>query len=280
MYKLKRPVLVTGVAVALSLFLAFAAPAMFPDTDVVTFTGCLGTNGQLKNLRAADAPTSPCGGGETEVKLSGGDMTSVRTPAAGGLQGGTDNGAASLSLQSSYRLPQGCATGETAKVSAAAWVCANDNDTTTNAGNWAETRPEFVGGGLHYCACVWGANGQLVKTGTNDPDRLQSLFLFSGTWLVTANFSILNNNTDVFISDRRGECGLTTDVNTTRPAEWNLKQFNEIPVSLTTVVSTVTPTPVSIFCLVYGTPGDEPNDPHVEYSFSNIHAVRLAAQEP
>jgi hypothetical protein len=70
------------------------------------------------------APKSPCSSSQTEVHISGGDITMVATPGSGGLQGGTTNGAASVELQQSYKLPQTCARGEVPKWNGSGWDCA------------------------------------------------------------------------------------------------------------------------------------------------------------
>lgn len=104
---------------------------------VTTYSGCLSlSSGALTKIAPGDVPQSPCNPGQVVVHLSGGDITDVQTPAAGGLQGGTDNGAASLSLQPGYKLPQTCAGGQVTKWDAgsASWVCGQDGNTTYSAG--------------------------------------------------------------------------------------------------------------------------------------------------
>lgn len=59
---------------------------------------------------------------------AGGDITSVTTSAASGLQGGAAAGDVALSLLTT------CAAGQILKWSGSAWACANDVDTDTNAG--------------------------------------------------------------------------------------------------------------------------------------------------
>ena len=60
---------------------------------------------------------------QTPVHVSGGDTTEVATPSAGGLQGETENGAASIGLQQTHKLPQGCGGGEVAKWNGSTWAC-------------------------------------------------------------------------------------------------------------------------------------------------------------
>ena len=93
------------------------------QADVVTtVTGCVTSSGQLRGVTTGPAA---CKSGETPVTLSSGDITSVDTPADGGLTGGAASGAASLSLQQSFRLPQSCASGDVIRWSAALqyWTC-------------------------------------------------------------------------------------------------------------------------------------------------------------
>lgn len=56
--------------------------------------------------------------------LADGDITAVDTPPDGGLAGGTQNGAASLALQESFKLPQTCAAGQFTWWDGTNWVCA------------------------------------------------------------------------------------------------------------------------------------------------------------
>src|SRR5712671_3630709 len=87
-------------------------------------TGCLRVStGTLSKISEGPLPLSPCMAGEVIAHLSGGDITEVATPATGGLQGGTDNAAASLSLQTSFRLPQTCTPGQVPRWNGTSWEC-------------------------------------------------------------------------------------------------------------------------------------------------------------
>jgi hypothetical protein len=90
-----------------------------------TITGCLTKGGQLTSFAVGDAPGGSCKATDTQVALSGGDITGIATPLAGGLSGGTDSGAATLSLQQRFQLPQTCAAGDVIRYSAALqyWAC-------------------------------------------------------------------------------------------------------------------------------------------------------------
>jgi hypothetical protein len=120
---------VAAIALAVVLTPAFAGP----EANVASYTGCLTDTGQIVDVAVGDAPLVACSGTETQLHVSGGDITSVLTPSGSGLAGGTENGDASLSLVDTYKLPQGCASGQVAKyrpitrLVPAAWECGNDN---------------------------------------------------------------------------------------------------------------------------------------------------------
>jgi hypothetical protein len=99
--------------------LPFAGAATAP-----AYTGCL-AKGKLSKLAQGDAPLAPCKPGkETMIHLSGGDITSI---AAGtGLTGGGTNGDITLTILESFRLPQGCSSGEIASFNGTGWSCAAD----------------------------------------------------------------------------------------------------------------------------------------------------------
>jgi hypothetical protein len=72
-----------------ALALAAYAVAAREAGTVASYTGCL-KNGKIESVAVGDTPLAPCGAGQTQVRLSGGDVTAV---AAGtGLTGGGDSG--------------------------------------------------------------------------------------------------------------------------------------------------------------------------------------------
>ena len=125
---LKRKILVVAL-VALTAFavsggLAFA---VFPADSITHFTGCLNTSaspgGTFVNVAQGENPSRACGKGQVVAHLSGGDITTVQTASGSGLTGGTDNGAASLALDSS-----GCSTDGLLKWNGNSWYCGTDNN--------------------------------------------------------------------------------------------------------------------------------------------------------
>jgi hypothetical protein len=118
-----------GLAVALAL----ASALVFARQDATaSYTGCLNVKGgTIVSVALGDAPLAPCGANQIQVHLGGGDITSIT--AGTGLQGGTTNGVATLSVQPSYRLPQTCSFGALAKWTGSAWECGADSDTAAVA---------------------------------------------------------------------------------------------------------------------------------------------------
>ncbi len=75
-----------------------------------------------------------------------GDITDIQTGAGSGLTGGVTSGAVSLSLETSFKLPQSCANGQVPKSNGAgAWTCAADV-TVTNA--WTQGGNAFGAAGV------------------------------------------------------------------------------------------------------------------------------------
>jgi hypothetical protein len=140
------------VVVAIAVMAAFAisggvAYAVFPDDNVTHYTGCLNTGGSaagtFNQVAVGDSPAKACGSNQTLVHLSGGDITAVRTASGSGLRGGTDNGAASLSLDST-----GCSNGGILKWNNASssWACGTDNNTTYSGSDFALSNQNCANG--------------------------------------------------------------------------------------------------------------------------------------
>lgn len=110
------------------------------ESGVKSYTGCLvPKDGVIIKVKEGNAPASPCTGGQTQVHLSGGDITRI----SGGPgvtvdpeSSTTQNGHVTIDLDPKYALPQGCEEGEVAKWDDGdeAWACALDNDTRYSAG--------------------------------------------------------------------------------------------------------------------------------------------------
>jgi hypothetical protein len=113
--------IVTVAAGATAVWAVAAQQAGGPPT----ITGCLKHDGNLARFAVGNAPIQTCDKNDTQVSLSSGDITSIATPLAGGLAGGTDSGDATLSLQQRFQLPQTCNAGDVIRYSAALqyWTC-------------------------------------------------------------------------------------------------------------------------------------------------------------
>ena len=130
-----------ATAVGLSLALAGSALAGglslagHLTTDVPSYTGCLNlAAGTISSVQVGLTPKSACSSGQVEIHFSGGDITSITTPTAGGLEGGVTNGAATLGLRDSYKLPQTCTNGQPAEWDGTRWACGTDENTTYTGG--------------------------------------------------------------------------------------------------------------------------------------------------
>jgi hypothetical protein len=84
-----------GTAVLLALALAAYAVAAQKADPVASYAGCL-KNGKIESVAVGDTPLAPCGPGQTQVRLGGGDITSVN--ARPGLLGGGTNGDLQLGI--------------------------------------------------------------------------------------------------------------------------------------------------------------------------------------
>jgi hypothetical protein len=158
---------------------ASGAIAIFPDSNVAVYAGCLNTGGSsagsFSQVAIGDTPAKPCGQNQVVVHLSGGDVTAVRTPAGSGLTGGTENGAASLSLAGSFALPQSCSDQQVPMWNNAngAWACANEKTYSNGTGlDLSNSNVFSVSPGYQLPQnCT---SGQVVRSGGNNTWSCQS----------------------------------------------------------------------------------------------------------
>ena len=125
----KRRVLALAGAAAALAVVAGSAIAGHMTSGVKSYTGCLTPGeGVIVKVKEGNAPTSACAGGQVQVHLSGGDITAIAAQTGGGLTGGGENGAVSVSIR------RDCGSGQVVKWDGDSWECAADSNSTYTAG--------------------------------------------------------------------------------------------------------------------------------------------------
>lgn len=111
-----------AAAVLVAGGVALGAQLISSETSV---TGCLSQNGDLTKFAVGDSPLKPCTGSQVQVHLTGDDLASL--VAGTGLAKSTEDGVATVSIDPSYALPQGCEPGQIARWSGSSWNCSNSD---------------------------------------------------------------------------------------------------------------------------------------------------------
>jgi hypothetical protein len=127
---------VLGLVAVGAVVLAGTAIAGLLVTSVPTFTGCM-TNGggTVSSLKQGNEPLKSCGPGMMQIRLSGGDITSITV--GSGLTGGGTEGDISIGLNAQQTLPS-CSNDQVPKWNGSSWACGADNNTTYAAGTGLE----------------------------------------------------------------------------------------------------------------------------------------------
>jgi hypothetical protein len=120
---MRRLVTTAALAVIVAAATAVWAAAEGGDGGPPTISGCLAANGDFRDFAVGGAPAKACKASDTQIQLSGGDVTSV--VAGAGLEGGALAGAATVGIAERFRLPEGCATGDSPRWQEGRWVCSS-----------------------------------------------------------------------------------------------------------------------------------------------------------
>jgi hypothetical protein len=152
--KLVRRIL-TGVVVALVLAIGTVTVlANFPQNGVRLFTGCLSSSHLITKVAQGGSPSSPCAAGETTVKISGGDITSVTAGTGLNISGGDVTG--TTVTDGAVTL-----TNATHLVAGPGVSCANGSDCTDFAG--CAANEIAVAGGVRWDPVSFPATGLTVE---------------------------------------------------------------------------------------------------------------------
>ena len=120
---MKRTLSLIGLATICLVASLRAAPAA--SAAVQSYTGCLSPIlNAVYDVAPGESPAHPpCLRPANEIHLSSGDLTAL--VAGTGLTGGGDNGSVTVGIAPSYRLPQGCSSGQATSWNGSAWACAS-----------------------------------------------------------------------------------------------------------------------------------------------------------
>jgi hypothetical protein len=231
--------MLAGAAV-LSVGIASAAPS---DTEP-TYTGCVRNTGsaagQLFAVRSGSTPLRDCRADESQVRLSGGDITSITAGTGLSTVGGDalgisdSQGDATLALKPAFRLPQGCTTAQLPARTSTGWKCSAPPPAQHTIVGYA-AGPDQIGND-------WSTLGSALE-------------LPAGSWAIVAKvqvgkiFSSNNAGTDAMYVECRLDAtdSQYMDVSTTWLEEFD-DNLGETGIVLTGAVTKAAPFHVTVNC--------------------------------
>lgn len=175
------------VSALFALALAAYAVAAREAGTVASYTGCL-KNGKLESVALGDAPLAPCGSGTPQVRLSGGDVTTVT--AGPGLAGGGDNGDLILAVEPSSvqtRVTGSCEGGRIGPLDASISAIHQDGSVVCNPDDRGPSTDVFAG-------FYDGPVALPVVENPNDLQAIAKLALPTGRYAITATINVVNDD--------------------------------------------------------------------------------------